>query len=91
MKSHGHLLLFATRSTIVLALVAFASSTNAQTTAPPISVKQLAQNVYVAQGGVGSNMSIIIGNDGVVVVDAKTTADAAKAGLGKSPSSHPIQ
>jgi cyclase len=44
----------------------------------PLSVKQLSSNVYWTQGGAGGNTGIIIGKDGVIVVDAKQTADSAK-------------
>jgi len=47
----------------------------------PLTVKQLSSNVYFTQGGAGGNTGIIIGTDGVIVVDAKTTADSAKAVL----------
>jgi cyclase len=50
----------------------------AQQQAAPLSVKKLAEDVYWTQGGAGGNTGIIIGKDGVIVVDAKTTADSAK-------------
>ena len=57
---------------------AFGASAGAQQQAPPLSVKKLAEDVYWTQGGAGGNTGIIIGKDGVIVVDAKTTADSAK-------------
>jgi len=45
-----------------------------------ISVKQLADNVYVAEGG-GGNTGIIIGANGVIIVDAKVSPEAGKAVL----------
>jgi alkyl sulfatase BDS1-like metallo-beta-lactamase superfamily hydrolase len=58
-----------------LALVAFTcfSPANAQQQAPPLSVKSLNGGVYWTQGGAGGNTGIIVGTDGVIVVDAKTT------------------
>jgi cyclase len=51
----------------VTAAVAFA-----QPGAQPLTVKMLTKNVYVAEGG-GGNSGIIIGDNGVIVIDAKTT------------------
>src|SRR5215467_3463652 len=59
-------------------LCAFGLPAAAQQQAPPLSVKKLADDVYWTQGGAGGNTGIIIGKDGVIVVDAKTTADSAK-------------
>ena len=50
----------------------------AQQQPPPLMVKQLKDNVYWTQGGAGGNTGIIIGQNGVVVIDAKTTPDSAK-------------
>jgi len=47
----------------------------------PISVKPLNGNVYWTQGGSGSNTGIIVGTNGVFVVDAKQTVDSAKETL----------
>jgi glyoxylase-like metal-dependent hydrolase (beta-lactamase superfamily II) len=52
--------------------VAFAQAPN-----PALSVKKVKDNLYVVQGG-GGNSSIIIGQNGVIVVDAKTTLPAGK-------------
>src|SRR5277367_5288316 len=57
---------------------AFGISAAAQQQPLPLSVKKLAEDVYWTQGGAGGNTGIIIGKDGVIVVDAKTTADSAK-------------
>jgi glyoxylase-like metal-dependent hydrolase (beta-lactamase superfamily II) len=46
----------------------------AQGQAQPLTVKQLKSNVYVAEGG-GGNSGIIIGNKGVIVVDAKVSPE----------------
>jgi cyclase len=50
----------------------------AQQQAQPLAVKQLKGDTYWTQGGAGGNTGIIIGTTGVIVVDAKTTADSAK-------------
>jgi len=44
----------------------------AQPAAQPLTVKMAKKNVYVAEGG-GGNSGIIIGDKGVIVIDAKTT------------------
>ncbi len=46
----------------------------------PIVLKHLKDNVYLAQGGPApaANSGVIIGNKGVIVVDAKGSADAGK-------------
>src|SRR5437763_13303769 len=67
------------RSVLAIALLSvLATSVIAQQPAQPLSVKPLKQNVYWGQGGAGGNTGIIIGTTGVIVVDAKTTADSAK-------------
>ena len=50
-------------------------------TPAPVSVKPLNGDVYWTQGGSGSNTGIIVGTDGVFVVDAKQTVDSAKETL----------
>jgi len=65
----------------IIELVVFfaaASSVAAQTPPPPLSVKPLRGGVYWTQGGVGGNTGIIIGRNGVIIIDAKTTPDSAK-------------
>lgn len=56
----------------------FACVANAQQQPPPLSVKQLKPDVYWTQGGAGGNTGIIVGKDGVIVIDAKTTPASAK-------------
>ncbi len=63
---------------IVGAFVSFAMLASAQQQAPPLKVTKIKDNVYWAQGGVGSNDGIIVGTTGVIVVDTKTTADSEK-------------
>jgi glyoxylase-like metal-dependent hydrolase (beta-lactamase superfamily II) len=65
---------------MALALGAFASVAIAQQApqAPPtLTTKQLKPNVYWIEGG-GGNTTVIVGNTGVIVVDAKTTPDGGK-------------
>jgi len=58
------------------------ASAGAQQQPQPLSVQQLTPDVYVITGG-GGNSGIVIGAAGVVVIDAKTTADGGKALLGE--------
>ena len=53
-------------------LVLSTATAVAQPGAQPLTVKMLKSNVYVAEGG-GGNTGIIIGDKGVIVIDAKTT------------------
>jgi len=62
----------------VLALTVLATLAIAQGPAPaPLMVHQLKPNVYWIEGG-GGNSGVIIGDKGVIVVDAKTTAAQGK-------------
>jgi cyclase len=63
---------------IAVGLATFAATSSAQTQPQPISVKPLTGDVYFVQGGAGSNSGFIVGKTGVIVVDAKMTADSAK-------------
>jgi len=56
----------------------FAALAVAQQQATPLNVTKIKDNVYWAQGGVGSNDGIIVGTTGVIVVDTKTTPDSEK-------------
>src|SRR5574340_108070 len=47
----------------------------------PAHAERLADGVYWVKGGAGANTGFIIGKKQVMVIDAKTTADAAKAML----------
>src|SRR5262252_1091349 len=61
-----------------LAFASLVSSAFAQGPAPaPLMVHQLASNVYWVEGG-GGNSRVIVGNKGVIVVDAKTTPAGGK-------------
>ena len=69
-------------------LIALAVPAPAQTPAPlPFILKQLGPGVYAAIDGPerksGSNAGFVIGDDGVLVVDALFTPDAAKALVGE--------
>jgi cyclase len=43
----------------------------------PVAIKQLRDNVYAALGGAGGVSGVIVGDKGVIVVDAKQTSDSA--------------
>jgi cyclase len=71
-----------------LAFTAFAAPAPAQPTAPlPFVLKQLGPGVYAAIDGpehkAGSNAGFVIGDDGVLVVDAFFNPDAARALVGE--------
>lgn len=61
-----------------LALSALVPSLRAQQFAP-IMTHQLNGGVYWIEGGVGSNSGVVIGKDGVIIIDAKQTPDSGKA------------
>ena len=62
----------------ILSLSALATLAVAQGPAPaPLMVHQLKPNVYWIEGG-GGNSGVIVGDKGVIVVDAKTTAAQGK-------------
>jgi len=62
----------------VLSLGALCTLALSQGPAPaPLMVHQLKPNVYLVEGG-GGNSGVIVGNKGVIVVDAKTTAAQGK-------------
>src|SRR6202167_5361253 len=64
------------RATVVLA--AFAALASAQAPAPaPFATHQLKPNVYWVEGG-GGNSGFIVGEKGVIVIDAKTTPAGGK-------------
>ena len=75
MRFRRHLLV--TVSAIVSLLV-LATLAGAQQQASPLKVTKIKDNVYWAQGGVGSNDGVIVGTTGVIVVDTKTTPDSEK-------------
>src|ERR1041385_6243821 len=66
-------------STLIAVVLITAALAEAQAPPPvPLVVKRITDNVYWTQGGAGGNTGIIIGQNGVIVVDAKTTADSAR-------------
>src|ERR1700722_3630973 len=66
---------------IALGLGAGATIAHAQQTPAPLVVKPLSGGVYWTQGGAGANTGFIVGDNGVIVIDAKTTPDSAMAVL----------
>ena len=61
-----------------VSVMALATLALAQGPAPaPFMVHQLKPNVYWIEGG-GGNSGVIVGDKGVIVVDAKTTAAAGR-------------
>jgi len=76
------------RSILAIALIATVSGpTAAQTSSLPFVLKELAPGVYAAIDGPehksGSNAGFVVGDDGVLVIDAFFTTDAAKALVGE--------
>ena len=65
------------RSVMVAALACFGTLAVAQAPNPALTVKKVKDNIYFVEGG-GGNSSIIIGQNGVIVVDVKTTVAAGK-------------
>lgn len=66
------------RFAALLVLSAFAAVAFAQApAAAPFTTHQLKPNVYWIEGG-GGNSGVIVGDKGVIVVDAKTTLDGGK-------------
>lgn len=66
---------------IPAALIAFAAlalSLRAQQFAP-IVTHALNGGVYWIEGGVGSNSGVVVGKDGVIIIDAKQTPESGKA------------
>lgn len=63
---------------MVAAFISFGPPARAQQQAQPIKVTKIKDNVYWIQGGIGSNDGVIVGTDGVIVVDTKTTVDSEK-------------
>jgi glyoxylase-like metal-dependent hydrolase (beta-lactamase superfamily II) len=66
---------------MIAGLLAFAPVARAQAQPTPIHVNPLSGGVYWIEGGVGSNAGVVIGKDGVIVIDAKQTPESGKAVL----------
>jgi cyclase len=61
----------------VAGLTAWGALALAQAPNQPLTLKKVKDNIYFVEGG-GGNSSIIIGQNGVTVVDTKTTLEAGK-------------
>jgi len=61
-----------------LTLIAAVATAAAQQQPPPLKVANIRDGIYWTQGGAGGNTGIIVGTDGVIVVDTKTTVDSSK-------------
>jgi len=46
--------------------------------APPFQIEKLDTNLYLAKGGWGANVGFLVGDDGVLVIDAKATEKGTK-------------
>ena len=66
------------RVAIVAGLACVATLALAQAPSQSLTVRKIKDNIYLAEGG-GGGSGIIIGQNGVIVVDAKTTPAAGKA------------
>src|SRR5438309_8636127 len=64
---------------VLTTLSALAPSLRAQAQFAPIQTHALNGGVYWVEGGVGSNSGVVIGKDGVIVIDAKQTPESGKA------------
>ena len=63
---------------IVAGLACFGAAALAQAPNQAVTVKKIKDNIYLVEGG-GGGSEIVIGQNGVIVVDAKTTPAAGKA------------
>ncbi|HKT78953.1 MAG TPA: MBL fold metallo-hydrolase [Vicinamibacterales bacterium] len=64
-------------SAVVTVVLALAVSALAQQPAAQLTTRQLKPTVWEVEGG-GGNSTVVVGTNGVIVVDAKTTADQGK-------------
>ena len=71
------------RALVIATFLALAAPATAQGSPLPFTLKQVAPGVYAAIDGpehkAGSNAGFVIGDDGVLVIDALFTPDAARA------------
>lgn len=65
------------KSALVMLMTLAAAAVGQQQPAAPFTVHQLKPNVYWVEGG-GGNSGVIVGDKGVIVVDAKTTQAGGK-------------
>ena len=66
---------------LVAPIVLSGAKGGAQQQPQPLKTTHIKDNVYWVQGGVGSNDGFIVGTNGVVVVDTKSTVDSEKGVL----------
>jgi glyoxylase-like metal-dependent hydrolase (beta-lactamase superfamily II) len=66
---------------MIVGPTALARLANAQGQATPMRVNPLGRDSYWIEGGVGSNAGVIIGKDGVIVIDAKQTPESGRGVL----------
>ncbi len=64
--------------TALIGVLVFVVAGFGQQQAQPLMTKQVKPNIYYVEGG-GGNSGIIIGTNGVIVIDTKTTLDGGKA------------
>src|SRR5262245_17896793 len=63
---------------IALAAIGAAQQATQAPAPPPNAMKQIKPNIWAALGGAGGNVTIIVGQSSVIVVDAKQTEPGAK-------------
>src|SRR5271170_5929582 len=63
---------------MAVALSALAISSGAQQQPAPLKVANIKGNIYWTQGGAAGNTGFVVGKNGVIVVDTKTTVDSSK-------------
>ena len=68
---------FAVGVLIIMSLSAFAAIAGAQQQPAPLVVHSLKDNISWIEGG-GGNTGVIVGQDGVIIIDAKVTVAAGK-------------
>ena len=68
----------ALRTSFLLAVAGLCVPAGAQQQPAPLKIDTLKGGVYVAEGGAGGNSGIIVGQTGVVIIDAKTTPASGK-------------
>ena len=66
---------------LVLAVGPLSALQQAQPQMPPLTVEKVRGNIYLVRGGAGANTGFLITDTGVLAVDAKMTADAARQEL----------
>jgi len=67
-----------TSSAILFLVLSCTILTAQEREAPPVSLEQVTENIYQILGGSGSNGGMIIGETGVLLVDAKMTEESVK-------------